>query len=173
MLVSALESTGMWLQGTFLKAVFHCVWKTKAQQEKVFSFISLWLGNTCQVWSTQLQLVLLFEKTWIIGASRWNIFSNGSRGCFKTEILFTITKGSTSYYYLWKVLVRDCDCIGCAKVSKSLFLARCGIVSQVMVTQACDNEARRFKLLDDFSVALCRVAFSFCLTISKVFGFTF
>lgn len=47
------------------------------------------------------------------------------------------------------------------------------MVSQIMVTQACDNEAQRFKPLGDFSVALCRVAFSFCLTISKVFGFTF
>lgn len=64
--------------------------------------------------------------------------------------------------------------IGCSKVSKALFrsgAARCGVVSWVIVTQTCDNGARRFKLLGDFSVALCRIAFS--LTVSKVSGFTF
>lgn len=44
------------------------------------------------------------------------------------------------------------------------------MVSWLVARQAFDNEARRFKLLSDFSVALCRIAFSL---FSKASGLIF
>lgn len=76
-LVSTLQTIGTWLQETFLKALFCLCLKTYSTTEKVFSFMSLWQRNMCQVWSMQLQMVFLFVKTQIIWASGWNI-SNGN-----------------------------------------------------------------------------------------------